>query len=77
VGERYGTASAPSSLPGRTLVESFNGLSWQLVPSTNGDLSVDSDVLTSVSCLSAGTCTAVGAFGPHIPANSSALVERS
>jgi hypothetical protein len=43
----------------RTLVETWNGAAWAIVPSPDvaGDAS---DVLTSVSCPTASSCTAVG-----------------
>jgi hypothetical protein len=43
----------------QTLAESFNGTAWSLVASPNPSNQV-TDVLTSVSCLSAAACTAVG-----------------
>jgi hypothetical protein len=44
-----------------TLVESWNGTAWSVVPSPNGqDIA---DFLGGVSCISATTCTAVGGGG--------------
>jgi hypothetical protein len=44
----------------RTLVESWNGTSWSVVPSPN--TGVGNNVLDGVSCASAATCTAAGSF---------------
>jgi hypothetical protein len=43
----------------RTLVESWNGTSWTLVPSPNPGTD---DHLLSVSCISAAACTAAGSY---------------
>jgi hypothetical protein len=45
----------------QTLVESWNGTRWSVVPSPNGD--GPDDFLTGVSCVSPSACTAVGYDG--------------
>jgi hypothetical protein len=48
----------------KTLVESWNGTRWSIVPSPNGSHpGVQGNELTGVSCLSARACTAVGSTG--------------
>jgi hypothetical protein len=47
------------SLPNQTLVESWNGSTWTVVPSPN-PLPYSSDSLTAVSCTSPVSCVAVG-----------------
>ena len=44
-----------------TLVESWNGSSWSVVPSADAGTS-DNNVLSGVSCTSASACTAVGTY---------------
>jgi hypothetical protein len=52
-------SSAPSGAVGRTLIESWNGTRWSVVPSPRpGSL----DELDGVSCTSAAACTAVGYY---------------
>ncbi len=46
--------------PAATLVESWDGRKWSIVPSPNEGLASDSDELNSVSCASSITCVAVG-----------------
>jgi hypothetical protein len=46
------------TLRGQTLVESWNGATWSIVPSPSPG--AWDNVLTSVSCVSASSCTAVG-----------------
>jgi hypothetical protein len=58
-----GVHYASSSSPGRTLAESWNGMSWSVVPSSNPAAS--GDVLTGLSCTSATTCTATGYGGSN------------
>jgi hypothetical protein len=48
---------------GRTLVESWNGTSWSLMPSPNPDSS--GDVLVGLSCSSLTACTATGYRGSN------------
>jgi len=43
----------------QTLIEQWNGSAWSIVPSPNTDSTKDNQ-LTSVSCLSPSSCTAVG-----------------
>jgi hypothetical protein len=45
-----------------TLVESWNGTRWSVVPSPNRGTA--GDVLEAVSCVSAAACTAVGSYTP-------------
>ena len=49
---------------GKTLVERWNGTAWSIVPSPNPDTGQDPDVLSSVSCVTAAFCAAVGEYGP-------------
>jgi hypothetical protein len=56
-----GSYEAASSGVVRTLIESWNGAIWSIVPSPNQNL--DDSYLTAVSCRSAGLCTAVGQVG--------------
>src|SRR4029077_911495 len=44
----------------KTLIESWNGTSWSVVPSRNP--SANNDSLGGVSCISAPACTAVGSY---------------
>jgi hypothetical protein len=44
----------------RTLIESWDGTSWTVLPSPNPDVGVNIDALYGVSCASATACTAVG-----------------
>jgi hypothetical protein len=54
----------------RTLIESWNGASWSVVPSPNPG---SNDILGSVSCTSAAACTAVGSY--HTRSSYRALIE--
>jgi hypothetical protein len=65
VGDDYETPTAE-----RTLVESWNGTSWSVVPSPNR---LSSNTLYGVSCASATACTAVGYHGDR--RSTRALVE--
>ena len=47
----------------KTLVESWNGTSWSVVPSPSPGRASSSDELQGVSCASASSCTAVGYSG--------------
>jgi hypothetical protein len=47
----------------RTLIESWNGTAWTVVPSPNGVLGISINLLESVSCPSATTCAAAGHYG--------------
>jgi hypothetical protein len=58
-----GTHYASSSSSGRTLVESWNGASWSVVPSPSPGPSATGDALVGVSCTSATVCTAIGYGG--------------
>lgn len=51
-------SSSPGSIP-QTLVETWNGAQWTIIPSPNPP-SDASAVLTSVSCVSASACVAAG-----------------
>lgn len=48
----------------RTLIESWNGRAWQVVASPN--LGASGNVLTHVTCISATSCRAVGAYGDGV-----------
>jgi hypothetical protein len=54
--------TASSSGVSRTLVESWNGTSWSVVPSPNRGTA--GAVLEGVSCITAAACTAVGSYIP-------------
>ena len=54
-------------LPGRTLVETWNGTKWTVVPSPNAGPASAANILESVSCVSARACTAVGGSSPARP----------
>ena len=56
----------------QTLVESWNGSAWSIVPSPNPSGSTD-NVLYGVSCVNATNCTAVGQF--TVASTSQTLVE--
>ena len=46
---------------GQTLIETWNGTAWSIVPSPNQGTT--GSLLSGVSCVSAGACTAVGYYG--------------
>jgi hypothetical protein len=52
--------------PAATLVESWDGRSWSIVPSPNEGLASNSDELNSVSCASSTTCVAVGSTPANV-----------
>jgi hypothetical protein len=54
-----GTAYISDAVGNQTLVESWDGTSWSVVPSPNPNSGPDNE-LVSVSCISASRCTAVG-----------------
>jgi len=56
--------SPASGAQPRTLVESWNGTAWSIVPSPNPDTGQDPDILSGVSCVTAAFCAAVGNYGP-------------
>jgi hypothetical protein len=56
----YPSPSDPSVYLTGTLAESWDGTSWSVVPSPSP--SVLADALSSVSCVSADACTAVGSY---------------
>lgn len=58
--EAVGFSVSKHGKPQRTLTESWNGTTWTVIPSPNGS-SFNND-LHSVSCSSATSCMAVGAF---------------
>ena len=60
------TEGGPSS-PSATLVESWNGTSWSVVPSPNA---TPDDLLDAVSCATADSCMAIGSAGPSFNAMS-------
>lgn len=53
-----GYNGSPPASNTKTLIESWNGTSWSIVPSP--DNGTNSNYLMGVSCLSASSCTAVG-----------------
>jgi len=52
---------AIGSAPGATLIEQWNGRSWQIQPSPNPPKAANS-VLTGVSCVGATRCLAIGTY---------------
>jgi hypothetical protein len=52
--------------PAATLVESWDGRRWSIVPSPNEGLASNSDELNSVSCASSTTCVAVGSTPANV-----------
>jgi len=50
----------------QTLVESWNGSKWSLMPSPDAGGTSDTNLLAGVSCVSASSCTAVGSYYPSI-----------
>ena len=60
----------------KTLVESWDGTSWSVVPTPNAGLPTSFDLLNGVSCVSAAACAAAGYFyGSHSPEKT--LIESS
>ena len=57
-----------------TLVESWDGRSWSIVPSPN-PLRMDDNVLNGVSCINASDCVAVGSAANTDGGNSQTLIE--
>jgi hypothetical protein len=49
----------------QSLIESWNGTAWSLVPSPDRGTFTDGNELTGVSCVSASFCTAVGFYFPN------------
>ena len=72
VGEIYNRTS-PSAQP-RTLIESWDGTTWSVIPSPNRG---NTDGLSGISCLSATACTAVGTYLHRLRQNqhASTLIE--
>jgi hypothetical protein len=67
VGQRLhsGRQFRNSARVGKTLVESWNGARWSVVPTPNrGSAAGGGDGLGAVSCVPAGPCTAVGSYTP-------------
>jgi hypothetical protein len=54
---------AKDSTQSRTLIETWNGTAWSLVPSPNPSRGKGYDSLSGVSCVSASFCAAVGYHG--------------
>lgn len=54
---------AKSDTQSRTLIETWNGTAWSLVPSPNPSGGTGFDALSGVSCVSASFCAAVGYHG--------------
>jgi hypothetical protein len=57
----------------RTLIESWDGTGWSVVPTPNPG--VENRVLNGVSCASATTCTAAGDFYSRAQAAFRTLIE--
>ena len=51
-----------SSGPAQTLIESWDGNSWSIVPSPNHGVGTESNFLSGVACVSPSSCTAVGSY---------------
>jgi hypothetical protein len=51
-----------SSGPAQTLIESWDGNSWSIVPSPNNGVGTESNFLDGVACVSPSSCTAVGSY---------------
>jgi hypothetical protein len=60
------TADSADNHAQQTLVESWNGSTWSLVPSPDRKQFGYSNELTGVSCVSASFCTAVGSYFPNL-----------
>ena len=58
-GQYYNPNSGAGS---RTLVESWNGTAWSVVPTPNAGPYDDANYLSDVSCVSAAACTAAGDY---------------
>jgi hypothetical protein len=58
------SAQSESSPRYRTLAETWNGTAWSILPTPNPDTGQDPDILSSVSCVTAAFCAAVGEYGP-------------
>jgi hypothetical protein len=56
-----------------TLIESWNGTSWSIVPSPNPD--TDFNIFTGVSCVSATACTAAGYYYNSVSRTYQTLLE--
>jgi hypothetical protein len=66
--------SNPGRFLDRTLIESWNGSSWSIVPSPNVALA-PTNFLNSVSCSGPFSCTAVGFSSVDPPRSSQTLIE--
>lgn len=64
----YGNDTPPGTPPNKTLVESWNGAIWSVVPSPNPDDSSD-NLLNAVFCTSSTDCMAVGSDGGSLWSN--------
>jgi hypothetical protein len=62
VGTSAPSATSPQNQD-RTLAESWNGTTWSIVPTSNPHKSRGYDILSSVSCVTAAFCAAVGSYG--------------
>jgi hypothetical protein len=58
-----GQSTSAKTSTSRTLIESWNGTAWSVVPSRNRGPSTTGNVLYGVSCVSSADCTAVGNYG--------------
>jgi hypothetical protein len=61
---------AVDGLENQTLIESWNGSVWSIVPSPNTS-SIQNNTLSGVSCSGPSACTAVGTYTPYDPNQSS------
>ena len=61
---------AVDGLENQTLIESWNGSVWSIVPSPNTS-SIQNNTLSGVSCSTPSACTAVGTYTPYDPNQSS------
>jgi hypothetical protein len=78
VGQYYKNAGQATAY--QTLIEHFDGSSWNIVSSPNRNTSMsalDTNVLYSIACSSASECWAIGLSQPTLPAGPSrTLIER-
>jgi hypothetical protein len=72
VGESAASPTSPSSY--RTLIETWNGTAWSIVPSPNPGAGTG-NFLFGVSCVTAAFCAAVGHYGPPSTAKENPITE--
>ena len=65
---------AVDGVENQTLIESWNGSVWSIVPSPDTS-SIQNNTLGGVSCSSPSVCTAVGTYTPYDPNQSDYRVD--